>query len=251
MTAPTARLLDLLGAEQTLRGTDDVLAMTLPLLEQVLEVHEAGLVAPLEGVEDLLVTDGRLWFERSKARAPRLATAALERLQRPSSLAFEIASNTRRVDDGAERTVTDLDVLEPGETLERPALMTRYLSWEHEVGHQDPLTDIYVLGLVLASVALDQNLGEASALSGFSQQRANLLAVNQRLHPVLVRAIVRMTELERHRRVQDLRGLILTLRTYREQAVTPDEPVLAASLGDRALARRSTSRRARCRWCST
>jgi hypothetical protein len=235
LTSEHVRLLDLLGSEQTLRGTDDVLAMTLPLLEQVVEVHERGGVAPLEGIDDLRVTEGRLWFELSKARAARFAPDQLERLQRPQARAFDIASNTKRVDDDGEHTVTDLGIVEPGEKLERPSFMTRYVSWEHEVGHHDPLTDIYVLGLVLASVALDQNLGEVSALANFSKQRANLLAANRRLHPVLVRAIVRMTELERHRRAQDLRALLLTLRNYREQTVTLDEPAPGAGTGsDRA-----------------
>jgi hypothetical protein len=234
---PTTRLLDLLGAEETLRGSDDVLAMTLPLLDQVLEVHERGLVAPLEGIEDILVSNGRLFFEQSKARALRLAPQQLERLQRPESLAFEVASNTKRVDDGSERTTTDLGVVEPETKLERPVFVTRYVSWEHEVGHHDPLTDIYVLGLILASVALDQNLGETEALSNFSAQRANLLAANQRLHPVLARAIVRMTELDRSKRVQDLRALVTTLRNYREQAVSLDEPSAVANSGPQARQR--------------
>jgi hypothetical protein len=229
MSAEPTRLLDLLGAEQTLRGSDDVLAMTLPLLEQVLEVHERGVVAPLEGIEEVLVSDGRLFFEQAKARAQRLNPTQLERLQRPESRAFEVSSNLKRVDDGDERTITDLGVVEPGTKLERPVFVTRYVSWEHEVGHHDPLTDIYVLGLVLASVALDQNLGEAEALANFSRQRANLLAANPRLHPVLARAIVRMTELDRSKRVQDLRALLSTLRTYREQAVTLDEPTVTST----------------------
>lgn len=233
----TTRLLDLLGAEETLRGSDDVLAMTLPLLEQVLEVHERGLVAPLEGIEDIAVSNGRLFFEQSKARVLRLAPQQLERLQRPESRAFEVASNTKRVDDGSERTTTDLGVVEPDTKLERPVFVTRYVSWEHEVGHHDPLTDIYVLGLILASVALDQNLGEAEALSNFSAQRANLLAANQRLHPVLARAIVRMTELDRSKRVQDLRALIITLRNYREQTISLDEPAAVANSGTQARQR--------------
>jgi hypothetical protein len=205
--------------------------MTLPLLEQVLEVHEQGLVGPLEGVDDVLVSDGRLFFEQSKARPARLAPAELERLRRPAGGAFEVASSTQRLDDGLEHTVTDLGVVEPGTTLERPVYVTRYLSWEHEVGHHDPLTDIYVLGLTLASVALDQNLGDAEALSSFSTQRANLVEANERLHPVIARAIVRMTELDRGKRVQDLRALIATLKSYREQSVTVDEPTATATLG--------------------
>jgi len=229
------RLLDFLGSEPVLRSTDDVLAATLPLLEQVLEVHERGKVAPLEGVDDIMVTDGKLWFEHQKARPPRLDETALARIQKPESLAFEVAGHYKRVYEDFGSTTTDLHVLEPGAKLERPSFLTRYMSWEHEVGHHDPLTDIYVLGLVMASVALDQDLGSAEALASFAQSRADITSRNSRLHPVVARAIVRMTELRRHDRVQDLRGLIATLRSYREQSVALDTPTASA---DSAPARR-------------
>ena len=50
--------------------------------------------------------------------------------------------------------------------------------------------------------------------------RANLFAVNARLHPVLAAVIVEMTELNRHRRAPDLPSLIRRLEQYREQ--TPE-----------------------------
>jgi hypothetical protein len=226
------RFLDSLGSEPILRSTDDVLAVTLPLLEQVLEVHERGKVAPLEGVDDLRVAEGKLWFEHGKAQLPRLAESALGRVAKAESLAFEVSAHYKRVDEDGGTSTTNLGIVEAGTKLERPCFMTRYVSWEHEVGHHDPLTDIYVLGLVMASVALDQNLGDAEALAAFVQSRSNLSARNARLHPVVARAIVRMTEVDRHKRVQDLRALVTTLRNYREQSLGSDEPVTITSSSD-------------------
>jgi hypothetical protein len=40
--------------------TDDVLAALLPLMKQVSAAHEAGLVAPLDGIQDLIVSRGAL-----------------------------------------------------------------------------------------------------------------------------------------------------------------------------------------------
>src|SRR5205814_855016 len=143
----------------------------------------------------------------------------LKHLQKKESIAFEVAGHYKRVDDDDGSTTTDLRVVEPGEDLLRPSFVTRFVSWEHEVGHHDPLTDIYVLGLVLASVAIDKNLADTEHLAEFVRHRKRLATLNTRLHPVVARAIVDMTELERHKRVQDLRAIIATLKNYREQTI--------------------------------
>src|SRR6266540_7520852 len=51
--------------------TDDVLAALLPLMKQVLAAHQAGLVAPLNGIQDLLIAaEGHLMFLPTKASPP-------------------------------------------------------------------------------------------------------------------------------------------------------------------------------------
>lgn len=74
----------------------------------------------------------------------------------------------------------------------------------------------------MASVALDTSLADEEALAGFVARRHELASLNSRLHPVIARAIVRMTEVSRHHRVQDLRALIENLKNYREQVVADD-----------------------------
>src|SRR5438132_13643847 len=50
--------------------TDDVLAALLPVLKQVLSAHQADLVAPLNGIEVLVVLEeGRLMSARSKGNS--------------------------------------------------------------------------------------------------------------------------------------------------------------------------------------
>jgi hypothetical protein len=48
----------------------------------------------------------------------------------------------------------DLSLGELGAELVRPVYLRAYASWEHEVEHHDPVTDIFLLGLVLASLAI-------------------------------------------------------------------------------------------------
>ncbi|HQU45248.1 MAG TPA: DUF4011 domain-containing protein, partial [Pirellulales bacterium] len=73
-------------------------------------------------------------------------------------------------------------------------------------------------------------------LQSFVAHRDNLFAVNAALHPVLARAIARMTELDRHRRPQDLAALVQSLENYRDQPVDlAYDPVLAEGFGRRDL----------------
>jgi hypothetical protein len=88
--------------------------------------------------------------------------------------------------------------------------------------HHDPLTDMYVLGLILASLACGLDLNEPAAVRKFAADRDNLFKINRDLHPVLARAIVQMTELDRQRRPQDLAALVHALENYGDQEIDFD-----------------------------
>jgi predicted DNA-binding WGR domain protein len=203
--------------------TDDALATLLPLFRQVEQTHAAGRVAPLEGVDEILVDEFRAYFETAKAREPHLAPETLRTIEVRAG-AFEVVGqrvHTTEADIGAQQH-QNLLVAKPGSPIERPVYLPGYVSWEHRVGHHDALTDIYVLGLLLASVACGLDVGDASHLEAFAARRRNLFTLNSRLNPVLAKQITRMTELDRHRRAQDLGSVIRSLETYRDQDVGLD-----------------------------
>src|SRR5262249_21197470 len=116
------------------------------------------------------------------------------------------------------------------------------IAWEQRAGHHDQLSDVFVLGLVLASLAARLHLAEPEDLRSFVRSRADLMRVNPRLHPVLSQIIEKMTELDRHKRPQDLRQIAKALAHYRDQdiVINADAPVAAAKpeLSDHATARR-------------
>ena len=57
--------------------TDDVLSAILPLMKQVRTVHEAGLVAPLDGIKHLSLTEqGHLMFAPAKVSSPEKNSAS-------------------------------------------------------------------------------------------------------------------------------------------------------------------------------
>ncbi|MBI3408998.1 MAG: WGR domain-containing protein [Planctomycetes bacterium] len=204
--------------------TEDALASFLPLMREVAAAHRADLVAPLVGNEDLKVEGVRIWFEEARRLPPALQGGKIRALDPPSVRAFEVLGEfkmTTDVDHGQESMVS-LQIGQRGAEFTRPVYLSGYVCWEHEIGHHDPLTDIFSLGMILASLTCSLDFSDTEDLTQFVRHRRNLFDLNPNLHPVLTKAIVRMTELSRHRRPQDMPALLHTLENYRDQDIDFD-----------------------------
>jgi predicted DNA-binding WGR domain protein len=200
--------------------TDDALAVLLPLFRQVANAHERGLVAPLRGTAHLLVAEtGELSVAPSAFVPPQRNTHRVESLLTADSHALEIVGKSRQttdLTDSSHDSVT-LDVSTSSENLTHPVFLPGYQSWEHALSHHDPVTDIFSLGLLLASVSCGLDLTRADDVTSFATHRQNLFTINPRIHPVVARVIVQMTELNRHKRAQDLQQMLRSLENYRDQ----------------------------------
>lgn len=205
--------------------TDDVLAAIIPLMKQTQSAHASGFVAPLNGLNDITVMDSRqVGFIPEKTGPARKNLSKVESLQSPVSHAVEVVAESRRTADinEAALTISNLRVGAAGEEITKPVFLPGYRSWEHAVGHHDELTDIFSLGLFLASIACGLNFNDPAELEAFATGRKNLFAINHRLNPVVASVIVQMTELNRHKRAPDLAQMISRLVNYREQQADLD-----------------------------
>lgn len=178
-------------------STDDTIAFVLPLFKLVLGIHESGLVAPFEREDALFTTDGVLDLDKSLAHPPMLA---LYRVQ-----ALFPHKKTGPLEAAAPQTPHGL-----------ASYMSGHRCFEIALGHHDPQTDIFCLGLLLASRALSVDLENPQDLALFIQARTNPSQVNPRIHPTVSRLITEMTELDRSRRSQDLYDIINRLEHYRD-----------------------------------
>jgi predicted DNA-binding WGR domain protein/MoxR-like ATPase len=205
--------------------TDDVLAALLPLMGRVSAAHAEGRVAPLRGLGGLSCDPGgHVTFDPGTLALPQRQTSRVEQLQTTLSRAVEVigrAERTADVDTGTVQ-VSNLEIGQAGQEITRPVYLPGYLCWEHVVDHHDELTDIFSLGLLLASLACGLDFRDTEDLERFADYRENLFALNNRLNPVLASVIGQMTHLNRHRRAQDLGNLIRRLEHYREQAADFD-----------------------------
>src|SRR5882672_8737109 len=119
------------GLERGSFETDDALGALLPLMRQVLTAHERGTVAPLEGLGELRLDDGKEFkFDETKATPPRRNNARAEEIQRPISAAVEVIGEARHTMDLAQGTsqVASLDIGRPGEPVTKPVFLPAYVA---------------------------------------------------------------------------------------------------------------------------
>ncbi len=199
--------------------TDDVLASVLPLARAVAALHAGNRVAPLQGLAHVRVgDDGALSFDPAQARSPESNPSAIDKIQQPASRAIDVVSEVRHTADVSTglHELASLDIAEPGAEITRPVFLVGYVSWEHAVGHHDPLTDVFSIGLLLASLACGLDLSDRADLERFVRHRTNPFALNRRLHPVIASVIVQATEPNRHRRAPDLAEVVSRLENHRD-----------------------------------
>ena len=212
-------------------NTEDIVAAIVPLIEQTIETHDRGLVAPLAGIGAIHVTHGRLWFRESDALEPVRNQARLDAIQPERRRPVEIVE----VWSGKENRL----ILTPRDEVVFPSYVTDYFSWEHLIRHHDPLTDIFSIGMILASLALRADFSDRKKLTSFVQHRANLFELCSDLHPAIQKVILKTTETTRGRRVQDLETVRDYLRNFRAgKAVAGQTSVLVPGRvpGDRRTA---------------
>jgi len=210
-------------------GSDDVIAACLPVLKQAAEAHDAGRVAPVTDPDALGLAGGVLFFKASHVQPSRQNKLVTGR-KRPAEAALHIVDEVDFVVEETEhvllggQSVSASDRRVSEDETGRPSFLTDYRSWEIENGHHDPVTDIYLLGMMLASLATGLDFRDREQLETFTAARQDLQRLNGRLHPVLVRAIERMTALERYDRAQDLHALCDALENYRRIGSDFEQP---------------------------
>ena len=220
--AKSASFDDLLVRFQAARpvGSEDVIGALRALFEDVREVHDRGEVVGLDRVDLLAVNGaGELRLGGCPVTPPVVAGSRLGEIQRPQSQAVEIVRQIGVDEAQGQVAVTDRSIAEPGQMPTRPLFYRNYGSWELACGHHDALTDIFHLGLLMASLSLGLDFREPEGFQTFVQQRSNLIRLNPRLHAVLARAIADMTEPVRANRAADLTALIDLIDDYRSVEV--------------------------------
>ncbi len=202
-------------------GTEDILSAILPLMRQLEALHVGGKVGPVISSDHILADQGHLFFSNAEALEPRSQSSKVRAPTKQKSTAIEIVEELSITsDDSSGLDIRDRDVRASDEIVTSPKYLTHFHSWEDKLGHQDPVTDIFCVGMICAALATSLDFRDREQLETFVGNRSQLHLLNRRLHPVVCRAIERMTSLYREERVQDIGVLVKALENHRRIGAT-------------------------------
>ncbi len=199
--------------------TDDVLVLVLPLFRQVAKLHELGKIAVTNIIDIQVDSNGALTLCNEEGEVPRLNIGAVKRIQPQTISGLNLVGTLQSIhtQEGGLQVSDSAVQLDMQAPIERPVYLLGPSSWETLIGHHDEITDVFLLGMVLASLACGLNFADEDDLHSFVWHRQNLFALNENLHPIIAAVIVQMTEINRHDRATDMAELTTRLRTWREQ----------------------------------
>lgn len=198
---------------------DDVIAIMIPLLKNVVDIHHQGKVAMLHELSSIYIDN--LHFKISnQALDVKLNTHRFQHYFRPKSSAFEITGEivaSLEIGDEVNRAMAEKNVSDANSNDERqPIYLLDYKCFELAFDHHDPLTDIFILGMILASLSLGLDFTNVQDLKKFVEYRKQLYNINTKIHPAIANIIFGMTALDRNKRWKDLNEIIEKLQNYRD-----------------------------------
>ncbi|MFV0259983.1 MAG: DUF4011 domain-containing protein, partial [Acidimicrobiales bacterium] len=218
-----------------LPDSGDLVAVGLPLLHQIEDLHRRGLVTGTAGVSALDYDGERLSVRTSQAANEASNRAAVEAVTAAAHGAGVIVGARRDADlrgTSPPDRLTRRDVVEPDAgPPTRPVFVLGYRVWEQLHGHHDELTDIALAGLWLSSYAYGIDLDSPDGADALAEHYRTPSRLNPELHPVLGSVLAEMVDPDRSRRPPDLTQVIARFEHHRD--LPADLDLGAAYLPDR------------------
>ncbi|MBW1658286.1 AAA domain-containing protein [Flavobacterium quisquiliarum] len=200
-------------------SSDDIIAIILPLLKTVSAIHNQGKVASLDNISSIYIENGHLHIA-DNAFEVKQNLKPIQELFTSKSKAFEISGlhyNTTEIGENVVSEFGDKSVSENEETNTKKAIYVKdYGCFEFEFGHHDPVTDIFVLGMILASITLQFDFTVLDDVKRFVEYRKKMYFLNSKINPAIANIILGMTELNRNKRWKDVNEVIEKLKNYRD-----------------------------------
>lgn len=195
----------------------DFIAYIMPLLLKAKQLHEQNLTAHIAGIDQISYTQSLELATPGKPLKKSDKSLFKKKKNRGTLEVVDHYEQVVNVGDNNDSEYNNLSVQKEDEVSEkRPTFLLNYKSWEMELGHCDPLTDMFTLGQVIASVAFGLDFRKKEDLETFANNKKRLYFLNKHLHPTILSVISDMTNLYREDRISNLEEVITKLNNYRE-----------------------------------
>ncbi len=216
-----ARLLSEALAADELPKTGDLLAVGLPFLRQLDDLHQLGLIGQRGGLQGVNYDGVRLALNDPDGRESQ-TNPVVDQLN-PLHQHQGVTVTGRFDHDLAKFTTAAYrsgDVFDPVDAADtkpmRPMFVVGYRAWEQLHDHHDALTDIHLAGLLLVSYAVGLDLTLAPATDELALGHRHLLRMNPTLHPVVANVLSEMVQPDRHARPGTMSEIVARLQHHRE-----------------------------------
>ncbi len=195
----------------------DFVAFVVPLLQEVKQLHENNEIAFVNHINGIGYNGDNLVLNNAGKSIQMGSERLFVKPQYKGAIEVSGKVTEHNDLDNYSTKYTDTDVyLEEDANFEKPVFLLNYQSWDYAKGHYDPLTDVFVLGQILASLAFGLDFRDKDDLEQFVVNRKRLYFLNKSLHPTLLNVVFEMTNLYREDRTANLEEAITKLKNYRE-----------------------------------
>ena len=204
--------------------SQDFESFTIPLTQYIANIHAQNKVLKLNDSKKVIYNSESLQTKESQRELSISNKILFKKSTEKNSISVSNEyKQTIEVNDGYSDYENTNILKEFTTEINKPVYFLGYRSWEESFGHFDPVTEVYCVGLIFASLAFGLNFYEKDDLEQFINNKHRLYYLNKTLHPSLLELISNMTELYREDRIQDFHEVLLRIKNYRD--VNPENVV--------------------------
>lgn len=198
-------------------SNEDIVAIMTPIISEIIEIHDEGKVSSLDDFSTIYIENEHLYIQ-NKSQKPKYNTTLINTFFAEKSKVFDVIeeySQTVNIgDETSNKFENELTIQE--ENKIKPIYEKDYTCYELKLNHHDPLTDIYLLGMIMASIAFRFDFTDEDDLKKFVNYRKSMVFLNPKINPSIAHIIYGMTEINRNKRWKDLHEIKEKLINFRD-----------------------------------
>ena len=196
--------------------TVDFIAQVLPLLEKALYAHNQDKVLKITSIDQVLY-NGRILIIEQETSSAVISTGLPQKPKEDGAVKVSDTIYQNRSNNVTSfENQSDYLHLDNASPVKNPAYVMHYKAWDYEMGTYDPLTEVFLLGMLMASLAYGLDFRDKDELLRFVENRERLYFLNKELDPTIHHVIREMTPIYREDRIPNLEEVVAKLKNYQD-----------------------------------